>query len=271
MGSGKNQLTFGLVVPAKNSQIGADVDRLTAAFGERFGGQVVRRDAASYEALVDDVREGRTDLAWLPPIPFVRLGEAVTALGSVVRDGNSTYEAALVVHAKSHIRTLDGLRGSRAGWVDRWSASGYVLPRMNLSLTGLDPRKLFSAETFHGSHRSAIQALLAGLCDVTGTYARADDSGHVTTGAWSEIEGAHVRVLATFGAIPPDVLAARSALPPDTGTKAFTALQSLANDDTSLLRSVFGGDDLREGLAPGYESLKAALDMATARGIFGEG
>jgi phosphate/phosphite/phosphonate ABC transporter binding protein len=265
-----SRVAFGLVVPAASSVVSEEVDRLVSELGQRIGMPVSRQDAPSYQALVDDVKAGRVDVAWLPPIVFVRLGEAVTPLGTIVREGSSTYEAALIVPANSRIRTLDALRGCRAGWVDRWSASGHVLPRVNLLLSGVDPRTLFATETFHGSHRSAIQALAAGLCDVTGTYARADADGNVTTGAWSEIEGAQVRVLATFGAIPPDVLGIRTTLPPDLREKLATAFQALSTEARPLLKAIFGGDELREGLAPGYESLKTAIDVATARGLFSE-
>jgi phosphate/phosphite/phosphonate ABC transporter binding protein len=265
-----SQITFGLVVPSAGSGIGDRVDALTKVLSERIGIAIDRRDAASYEALANDVRDARTDVAWLPPIVFVRLGGIVTPIGSILREGNSTYEAALVVRADAKIRSIDSLRGTRAGWVDRWSAAGFVLPRVNLSLQGIDPRTLFRTETFHGSHRSAIKALVSGLCDVTGTYARADDDGKVTTGAWSEIEGAEVRVLTTFGAIPPDVLGVRTALADKVSAPVLEALKHLCATEKDLVKSVFGGDDLREGLAPGYESLQRALEMATSRGIFGE-
>jgi phosphate/phosphite/phosphonate ABC transporter binding protein len=237
---------------------------------EHIGIPIERRDAASYEALATDVREARIDLAWLPPIVYLRLGEAVTPLGSILRGGTAAYESALVVRADSKVKTIDALRGTRAGWVDPWSAAGFVLPRVNLALLGVDPRTLFRTETFHGSHRSAIQALLDGACDVAGTHARADASGNVTTGAWSEIEGADVRVLATFGAIPPDVLAVRTAVADAIQAKVSAAVKDACADAERrvLIRDVFGGDDLAEGLAPGYDALQKALDMATARGMF---
>ena len=89
-------------------------------------------------------------------------------------------------------------------------------------------------------------------------------------GAWSEIEGAEVRVLATFGAIPPDVIAVRKDFPDDARAKILEALRAACNEDASrtILREIFNGDELREGLASGYEALKSALDMATARGLF---
>ncbi|MBX3222795.1 MAG: PhnD/SsuA/transferrin family substrate-binding protein [Labilithrix sp.] len=265
-----SKIVFGLVVPSAQGGLGERVDRLASWMSERIGLPIERRDAASYEALAADVREGRTDVAWLPPIVYVRLGEVVTPLGSILRGGASAYEAALIVRASSKIRSIDALRGTRAGWVDRWSAAGFVLPRVKLAILGVDPRTLFRTETFHGSHRSAIEALLEGACDVAGTYAQADEKGNVSAGAWSEIDGADVRVLATFGAIPPDVLAVRAEVADRIRDKAFSAFKDACSDTTTpgLIRDVFGGDDLAEGLAPGYDALQKALDMATARGLF---
>lgn len=265
-----SRIVFGLVVPSAGSGTGERVDQLAKSLTERSGILFERRDAASYEALASDVRDGRTDVAWLPPIVFVRLGDIVTPLGSISRGAGPSYEAALIVPADSRIKTIDALRGSRAGWVDRWSAAGFVLPRVKLALLGIDPRTLFRTETFHGSHRSMIKALLSGACDVAGTYARADQSGKIVSGAWSEVEGANVRVLATFGAIPPDVIAVRTAVAGRVRDKALDALRGIGAEESSLLRAIFGGDELREGLAPGYDALKQALAMASSRGIFGE-
>jgi ABC-type phosphate/phosphonate transport system substrate-binding protein len=158
----------------------------------------------------------------------------------------------------------------RAGWVDRWSAAGFVLPRVNLALLGIDPRTFFRTETFHGSHRAVIRALVEGSCDVAGTYAQVDKKGKVTASAWSEVEGADVRVLATFGAIPPDVIAARKTLGPGVQTKIWEALgvATQTDDGKRLLSAVFGGDGLQSGLAKSYDSLSLALDMATKRGLF---
>lgn len=270
------RIVFGLVVPggdaarAEQEELPARVDRLTALLGEEADVTFERRDAPSYEALAADVREARVDLAWLPPIVFVRLGDDAVPLGSVVRDGKSTYEAALVVRADSKVTTIEGLRGTRAGWVDPWSAAGFVLPRVKLALLGVDPRTVFRAEMFHGSHRAAIEALVSGRCDVVGTYARADEDGAVTAGAWSEVEGADVRVVATFGAIPPDVVAVRRGLPSEVRSAIASAVRGGASKPAAraLLREIFGGDELREGLAPGYDALRHALTMASARGLF---
>lgn len=264
------RIVFGLVVPPPGSDLPARVERFTKLIGEHAGVEVVRFDAASYEALATEVREGRVDVAWLPPIVFVRLADAVTPIGSILRGGKSAYEAALVVKSDSRIRTIEGLRGTRAGWVDPWSAAGFVLPRVKLALLGVDPRTVFRTETFHGSHRAAIQALVEGACDVAGTFARSDEKGAVTAGAWSEVEGAEVRVLATFGAIPPDVIGVRKDYPEEARVKILEVLRAACTEESTrtIVREIFGGDELSEGLVSGYDALKSALEMATSRGLF---
>jgi phosphate/phosphite/phosphonate ABC transporter binding protein len=262
------EITFGLVAPVGGGGMGSRFQELLRRVGDKLGRSVRRVDVPTYEELAARVNAGALHAAWLPPIVFLHVADAVAPVASIERDGNATYEAALVVRADSRVRSLEQLRKLRAGWVDRWSASGYVLPSMNLALQGLEAKTLFTSETFYGSHRAAILALVTNACDVTATYARADDGGTVTTGAWSEVEGAKVRVLQTFGAIPPDILAVRAS---DAGTFAeplVTALRTVVEDDESLARETFGGTRIREGLAPGYASLRAALDVAAARGIF---
>lgn len=265
------RVVFGLVVPAGGGgELPTRVDRLTKMIGEHAGIEIERFDAPGYEALAKEVRERRVDIAWLPPIVFVRLADAVTPIGSILRGGQSAYEAALVVKSDSKFKTIDGLRGTRAGWVDPWSAAGFVLPRVKLALLGVDPRSVFRTETFYGGHRAVMKALAEGACDVAGTYARADADGTVTAGAWSEVEGAEVRVLATFGAIPPDVIAVRNDYPKDARVKIVESLRTACAEESTrgILREIFNGDELKEGLVPGYDALRSALDMATARGLF---
>jgi phosphate/phosphite/phosphonate ABC transporter binding protein len=266
----KGTLVFGMVVASGAEGLGPKVERLLRWTTKHAGVDLTLREAATYEELAKDVRSGRIDVAWLPPIVRVRVGDDVVALGSILRDGRITYETALIVRNDSKVKSIASLKKMRAGWVDRWSAAGFVLPRVNLALLGIDPRTFFRSESFHGSHRAVVTALLDGACDVAGTYAQADAKGKVKGGAWSEIEGADVRVLATFGAIPPDVLAARSSLSESRRDAVRDALRAASADDEGkkLLRAVFGGETFVEDMTKSYESLARALDMASARGLF---
>lgn len=266
-GGGPSRLTFGLVASGEAESRIAAIDDMLAALSEQLGATVERRDAPTYKALAVDVRAGSVDLAWLPPIAFIRLADEVSPLGSFVRGGQTSFTAALVVRADARIHDVESLRGLRAGWVDPWSAAGFVLPRVKLALLGVDPRGLFRTEHFFGSHHQALRALVDGACDVVGTYARSDQDGNVTEGAWKEVD-ADVRVLATFGPAPPDVLALRRGA--ERWRVPFVAaLRALAGEASrARLEKVFGSSEFREGLAAGYESLRGAFGLATSRGLF---
>lgn len=267
---GREALAFGAVVGPRGDGLATRIERLLRWVGKRTDLDLELRESSSYEELATDVRRARVDAGWLPPIVHLRLAERVVALGAILRGGRVTFEAALVVRKDSAVKTVAALRGGRAGWVDRWSAAGFVLPRVNLALLGIDPRSFFRTETFYGSHRAVVRALMDGACDVAGTFAQADSKGKVRGGAWSEIEGADVRVLATFGAIPPDVIAARADLDEARRDSLRDALRA-ANDSPDgrkLLRDAFGGETFVEDHAKSYASLASALEMAEKRKLF---
>ena len=117
--SSQSRIVFGLVVPSAGSGLGERVDQLVSWMSEHAGVRIERRDAASYEALATDVREGHTDIAWLPPIVYLRLGELVTPIGSVLRGGASTYEAALIVRESSKTSSQSTPSAAREpdGWI----------------------------------------------------------------------------------------------------------------------------------------------------------
>lgn len=254
------RLVFGLVAAAHNDQAMACFDELAAWLRTHTALDLQRSASSSYYDLAACVREGRCDVAWLPPVAYAWLAEAVTPLGSIVRDGRTEYASTLVVTESSPIQAMTDLRGARAGWVDPWSAAGYVVPRIELAKSGLDPSEGFASETFYGTHRDALVALRRGECDFAGTY----------EGAFSELEGLKVRTLATFGSIPPDVLVVRRNLAPAPYECALAAFRAACTNSIAkpLVRAVFGGDELREGIELGHATLRHAYESAVANGLF---
>ncbi len=265
-------LVFGLVASPEEEQASKSFDRLATWLRDHAELTIERKAWPTYRALADSVREGKTDVAWLPPVVYSWIAEGVTPIGCIARGGNTSYSAALVVAASSKLVTLPQLRGAkaRAGWVDPWSAAGYVVPRIELARAGIDPTVTFASETFHGTHRDALLALVRGDCDVVGTYARIREGEEEHSGAWSELEDLRVRVLTTFGSIPSDVIAARRNLAPTEYQRAAAALSRASSDPEGrvLLRGLFGGEELRQGIEPGHEALRLAFETATAKGLF---
>ncbi len=265
------RVRFGLVAPSSRSEIAGHVDELAATIAGLGGLDLTADLSATYGELADKVKAGALEAAWLPPIVFVRTSTQVDPLGAIDRGGaGKGYESALVVREDSVIESVDELRGVRAGWVDPWSAAGFVMPRVKLALVGVDPRTLFRTEQFHGSHRAALEALAEGACDVVGTHAQRDADGAVSSGAWMQITGTPFRVLATFGAIPPDVVAVQKEMPAPVRASLLGAFRRAAEEPATrqLLEALFGGTSLREGAPAGYVALESALAVATARGLF---
>ena len=266
-------LVFGLVAASQEGEGRTSFDELAAWLRANHDLEIERKAWPTYVALTESVREGKSDVAWLPPVVYAWLAEAVNPLGSIVRGGSTTYSAALVTREDSSIETLDDLRGrskKHAGWVDPWSAAGYVVPRIELARAGIKPAATFETETFYGSHRDVMLALARGDCDIAGTYARTREEGSAPEGAWSELEDVRVRVVAMFGSIPSDVIAVRRNLEPERYERVLEALRRASADEAArpLMRAVFGGDELREGIEPGHDALRSAFERATANGLF---
>jgi phosphate/phosphite/phosphonate ABC transporter binding protein len=264
-------LSFGLVQTSPSDDANTRLDDLLAWLRTNAGVDLEPRPATDYMGLAGSVREASTDVAWLPPVVYAWLAEAVTPVGSIVREGRTTYTAALIVQETSRLETLSDLVKVRAGWVDAWSAAGYVVPRLELARAGIDPLTAFQSESFHGSHREVVSALARGDCDVVGTYARAPLTGeNVTEGAWTGRDDVRVRVLASFGAIPADVLAVRRNLAPRDYERVRDAFRLACQDPAGreLVRGVFGGEELREGVEAGHDALRRAYESGIANGLF---
>jgi phosphate/phosphite/phosphonate ABC transporter binding protein len=210
------EIAFGLMWQKRSDAVGQEFGEFVAWLSRAAGVPIKARSAASYEELDKMVMAGDVGLAWVPPIVYLKLerARAVEPLVTHTRAAGVTYESVLIVHVESSIRALDALRGTRAAWVDPWSAAGYVLPRIKLATLGMDPRETFAEEKFHGSHDAAVRAVLERTADVAGTYARRNAEGNLVRAGWTEMPeaGGRVHVLTSFGPIPSDLIVAHRTL-----------------------------------------------------------
>jgi phosphonate transport system substrate-binding protein len=266
------RMVFGLAVPENLTVIEAGVGSLIRWIGARAGIELVRFQVPSYEALARQMLDGALHLAWLPPIVFVRLEREGVATPLVTNDRGSGvgYQSVLLVRAASPIQTLDALRGASAAWVDPMSASGYVFPRLQLAAVGLDPRTLFRMERFYGSHPSALRALIDGSADVAATFVGVGD-GVVSRRSWTSevLTPDGLRVLATFGRIPSDLIAVRHDVPADVRASLASAFADVCTDEAMapVAKRVFGVESFAADGFTHYDGLRQAIDAAADRGL----
>lgn len=272
------ELVFALTWQRNSEPVGTKMAALARWLGHRIGRPVTPRCALSYEELIPMFASEQVDVAWLPPIVHRHLRRARLVQSLLVneRKGSARFSAMLVAHRGSPHAALDKLAGARAAWVDPWSASGYVVPRLVLFERGLLPKDALLEERFFGSHDAALRAVASGRYDVGATFAYFEGDVTVRSGL-DEIRGEHdVVVLERLGDVPADLIATRASLDhvlQDALAEAFVA----ALDDPSaseLLRGTLGVERfvrvprLGDRRSEPHDALGDALDRARAAGLW---
>ncbi len=230
--------------------------------------EVAVSEAPSYERLAATVHEGKAQLAWLAPIPYIALSAAGIVTPLVYNErAKKTYCSALIVPVDSHVKRIADLRGARAAWVDRHSSAGFVVPRIELAKAGIDPRTELSEQTFEGTHERVAAAVAEGRVDFGATFAHREDDKTVT-GPWSD----KTRVIATFGKIPSDLIVAHNTLDMALRVRLTRALRAMNADDTGrrIVRELFDVERFRLLDAEDYDALQAIARDARDQGLLDE-
>jgi phosphonate transport system substrate-binding protein len=232
--------------------------RLRRVLSGALGRAVELVVAPDDERLVEAARTGRVDAVWAPPLACARL-EALGArvLARAVRAGALETRSVLLTRTDGP-RSLSELPGTRAAWVDRASLSGYLLPAAALRAAGHPPERILFQQTFYGSFRGALDALLAGEADVAALYAPPVGED-VLLGVEEVAPGTsrEVRALLVTGRGPQDAVVAAASLSPADAVRLQRGLLTLARlpEGPTLLRDVFRADRFAAAPLLGYRAL----------------
>jgi phosphate/phosphite/phosphonate ABC transporter binding protein len=199
------KIRVGAVVTSSMVHPGRVADRLSEVLARR----VVLRTYSTYARVVEAIGDGDVDLAWLPPIAYVRARRqaCVELLATVERDGKPAYASALLARP-GVIKSWSDFEGKRAAWVDNWSAAGYVIPRRLMRDRGVSPDLTLKAQGFVGGYDAVFDALASGTADIGASFCQIDARGAIVRHPWTD----ELAVLAVSDAIPGDTFcAARTA------------------------------------------------------------
>jgi phosphonate transport system substrate-binding protein len=208
----------------------AQLNDFCLALSVTTGVDAIPHGMAHYGELLDKMVAGELELAWLPPVVALRATASGRTLPITlpVRNGTAYYSTALFTRADSPLMSPRDLAGARAAWVDQQSAAGYLVIRGSLRMRGIDLEQAFGESAFYGSHDAVTRAVLAGSTDVGATYVLLDPRRSTPRRAgWGD---AQVRMLATAGPIPADVLAATIRMPVSTIRTLQRALVAPPNE-----------------------------------------
>ncbi len=200
----------------------------------------------TYAAVVEAMRSGHADVAYLSGWPYLTAHREAGAEILVVeeRNGSPFYQSQWFVRADGDVESLADLRGRSVAFPSPASTSGYLFPvarlvEEGLLQTGEDPQAFFGQVLFAGGYEQALQALAAGSVDAA---AAADYAFPLYL---DEAQRARVRVLTQQGPVPTHGLAVRGSLPPAWKERIRAALLTLNEPEhQELLRSVYGAERL---------------------------
>jgi phosphonate transport system substrate-binding protein len=214
-----NRLRLGLIPHGSDTGAVERVDAFAEGLGATLGAAVELHEAGDYRALVAAFEQKRVDFAWMPPLIAARAmrSHAAYPAAIAVRNGATSYMTGLLAMRKSKVESLDDLVGVRVAWVDRESASGYVVIRAALRSRGVSLADAFAEELFVGSHAEVACALREGRADVGGTcFNFVEGTFDIAHAGYEEGGVAHdaVRILAHAGPIPSDVFGVGAGVDP---------------------------------------------------------
>ena len=159
----KDALRIGLI-PSEDSQAMIESSKqVLDTLQSQLGMPVEPFVATDYNGIIEALRAGKLDVAYLGPFSYV-LATSVAdveafAVAVTRKTGQSAYKSVILTRKDSGIHDLAGLKDHTFAFVDPSSASGHLFPKAGLEQAGFDPGKLFSRVIFSGSHDASILAV----------------------------------------------------------------------------------------------------------------
>ncbi|HEY8278054.1 MAG TPA: phosphate/phosphite/phosphonate ABC transporter substrate-binding protein [Bdellovibrionota bacterium] len=269
----RTRITIGFNPAEKTDQLETNGKRLSDYVKRKTELEVKTFVAKDYDSLVAALRSGKVDFAFLPPFSFVKAEEKADGrlLLKAVRKGQGIYYSAIIVRTDSGADKLEDLRGKSIVWVERSSATGYIIPRAELLRQKIEPDTFFGKQSFAGTHDEVVAAVFGKKADAGATWV-VDTEGK--DGAWQlhlhkPEELAQIKMIHISEPIPGDALTTTNKIwKTEKGMveQVTKVLQRMgeALDGQQILRDLYGIDKMVPASPKDFEPVRAA---AKALGI----
>ncbi|MFN4154318.1 MAG: phosphonate ABC transporter substrate-binding protein [Paracoccaceae bacterium] len=212
---------------------------------------------ADYDGVIQGLLGGTIDMAWLGPSAYAKVyltnPEAVdVAMVKTNLDKTYTYFSIGFARADSGIKSMDDMKGKVMSFNDPNSASGYLIPRVELPQSGysIEPGEFYADVKFTGGHEQTIVAVKNGDVDAGVTWAdgqgdwedgynsgalrKASDAGLVDMNDLVEIWRSKP--------IPEGPIVLRRALPQDVKRSIIDLTMGLIDKDKDCTYSIAAGE-----------------------------
>src|SRR5574341_595742 len=256
-------------VPAEDAQqVMQNAQPLVEILRRQLGMEIQPFVATDYTGVVEALRVGKLDVAFLAPASYVLAkNEAnIKVILKSERKGVPFYYAAIITRADSGIKSIGDLRGKTFAFGDPLSTTGHVFPRKMLKERGIDPVRDFKQILYSGGHDATVLAVLNGKVDAGATYANSPDSLDT---AWMRYlkdpqDVKKIRAIAFSEPIPADNLVIRGNLDESTARRVEEIFLELSRDPAGkkMLRDLYQIDGFVPASDKDYDSLRQAFAVA---------
>jgi phosphonate transport system substrate-binding protein len=172
---------------------------------EVVGRPVVLRVASTYEEQIQHIAEGKADLTYIGPTPYVRAHDhyaPVRLLAAEAEGGRAFYRSVIVARRDSPIQSLADIRSRTMAFGADKSFSSFYIPRLMLQNAGVSLSDLKNY-AYLGRHERVALAVLH----------RDFDAGGLRLEMAQQYLDRGLRIVATSDPLPPHAIVARPGLP----------------------------------------------------------
>lgn len=118
----------------------------------------------SYREIVDLLREGKLEFAWLCGYPYVNNKNSFRLVAVPLYHGEPLYQSYLIVPGSDKLtQSLSDLHSKIFAFSDPDSNSGHLYTEYTLAKQGNNPSSFFAKTFFTWSHRKVVEAVATGL------------------------------------------------------------------------------------------------------------
>lgn len=138
------------------------MEHLSNTLGKRFELRV----ASDFKSAITELGQGDTQLCYFGPMTYIEAAKiaGVKPLVKTLRSGKPFHRSAIITRVDSKVKVVADLANLSFAFVDRYSASGYILPLKMLKDSGLSMDSL-SYFNYLGHHEDVVDAVLKGEFD----------------------------------------------------------------------------------------------------------
>ena len=225
---------------------------LAAYLSKKCGQPIEVKISQSYKSHMERVGEGRVDLAYMGPSPYVKMTHTYgkkTVLACLEVNGKPFFHGMIITLKNSAIKTLQDLQGKKFAFGDPNSTMSHLVPRYMLWQAGIDVEDLENHQ-FLGSHNNVALGVLGGYYD----------AGGVKEGVFYKYQGRGLKMLAKSPPIAEHLFVASDKLPESTINTLRQSLVDLKDKTilSSIKKSVTGMAEVKDA---DYDTLRTILQQ----------